>query len=122
MRVIYRKEVPLAMVNRVRIEIQGGKYVIATPENEEYVKGLSYELDRQVTAIMGQDTRLSLNECLVLCCMSYLDGYKKSEESADRMRGQLSEYLEDAAKARIELDETKRELEQNKRQLEMSKR
>lgn len=108
------------MVNRVRIEIQGGKYVIATPENEEYVKGLSEELDEQIGSIMKQDDRLSLNECLVLCCVSYLDGYKKSEANADRMRSQLTEYLEDAAKARIELDETKRELEQVKRQLEMS--
>ena len=39
-------------------------------------------------------------------------------ENADRMRTQISEYLEDAAKARIELDEAKRELVRLRRQLE----
>lgn len=110
------------MFNKVRIEIQGGKYVISTPEEEDYVKDIAYQIDDQISELMKLDSRLSLNECLVLCCVNYFDGFKKSEANSDRMRGQLSEYLEDAAKARIELDETKRELEQVKRQLEMSKK
>ena len=48
----------------------------------------------------------------------YLDAYKRSEENADRMRTQISEYLEDAAKARIELDEVKRENAHLRRQLD----
>ena len=48
----------------------------------------------------------------------YIDAYKRSEENADRMRTQISEYLEDAAKARIELDEVKRENAHLRRQLD----
>lgn len=55
------------------------------------------------------------------CCAvsTYANAYKKSEESADNMRTQLTDYLEDATLARIELDETKRENERLKRRLEM---
>lgn len=109
------------MINRVKLEIQGCKLIIATPENEEYVLKLGEKLDKQITDLMEKNDRLSLNECLALCCINYMDSYKKSEDSADRMRNQITEYLEDAAKARIELDETKRELEKVKRQLEMGK-
>ena len=53
------------------------------------------------------------------CAASIMPMPKKSEEGADNMRTQLTDYLEDATLARIELDETKRENERLKRRLEM---
>ena len=107
------------MVNKVRIEIAGSRYVIATPEGEERVLSLGREIDAQVRQLMDGNDRVSLNDALVLCCLNYANAYKKSEESADNMRTQLTDYLEDATLARIELDETKRENERLKRRLEM---
>ncbi len=104
------------MVNKVRIEIAGSRYVIATPEGEERVLSLGREIDAQVRQLMDGNDRVSLNDALVLCCLNYANAYKKSEESADNMRTQLTDYLEEA---RIELDETKRENERLKRRLEM---
>ena len=46
------------------------------------------------------------------------DCYQKSERSADHMRAQLSDYLEDAAKARIELDDAKREIEKLRQRMD----
>ncbi len=109
----------IKVINRVKVDIKGGKYIIATGEKEEYVQGLAKELERQITGIQNQDSRLSLNECLVLCCMHYLDSYKKSEEGTDHMRSQLTDYLEEAAKATQELEESRREVENLKRQLEL---
>ena len=102
------------MVNKVRIEIAGSRYVIATPEGEERVLSLGREIDAQVRQLMDGNDRVSLNDALVLCCLNYANAYKKSEESADNMRTQLTDYLEDATLARIELDETKRENERLK--------
>jgi cell division protein ZapA len=53
---------------------------------------------------------------LVLCAINSADQQKKSENSADHLRGQLSEYLEDAARARMELEEARRELDRLRRQ------
>ena len=89
------------MVNKVRIEIAGSRYVIATPEGEERVLSLGREIDAQVRQLMDGNDRVSLNDALVLCCLNYANAYKKSEESADNMRTQLTDYLEDAARARM---------------------
>ena len=107
------------MVNKVKIEIAGSRYVIATPEEEEKVLALGREIDSQVRQLMDGNDRVSLNDALVLCCLNYASAYKKSEESAGNMRTQLTDYLEDATLARIELDETKRENDRLKRRLEM---
>ena len=104
--------------NRVRITINGVHYAISTPEPEEYVLSLAQELDDQVRGVLEANPNISFNDGMVLCAMNSVDAYKRSEENADRMRTQISEYLEDAAKARIELDEVKRENVRLRRQIE----
>lgn len=104
--------------NRVKISINGVHYSISTAEPEEYVQELARELDEQIHSILDKNPNISFNDVMVLCAINYVDGYKRSEENADRMRSQITEYLEDAAKARIELDEAKRELAHLRRQLE----
>ena len=98
------------MINRVKIEILGTAYTIASPESEEYVRRLAAEIDSQITGLVDSDPKLTPNAALVLCIMGYADSLKKSEDSADHMRAQITDYLEDAAKARAELDEARREL------------
>ena len=48
------------MVNKVRIEIAGSRYVIATPEGEERVLSLGREIDAQVRQLMDKRKLLSL--------------------------------------------------------------
>lgn len=107
------------MINRVRIEINGNRYVIATPEEEERVIELGKEIDAQVRQLLESSDRVGLNDALVLCALNYANAYRKSEESSDNMRSQLTDYLEDATLARIELDEAKREIERLTRRLEL---
>lgn len=104
--------------NKVRISINGVHYYIASVESEDYVQSLAQELDEQVKTIMEKNSTVSFNDVIVLCAMNYVDAYRRSEENADRMRTQISDYLEDAAKARIELDEAKREIGMLRRQVE----
>lgn len=84
-------------MNRVRIEVYGSRYVISTPEDESYVRGLAKSLDEQLRSLLENNSGLTLNDALVLCAINFEDAYKKSEASADHMRGQLTDYLEDAA-------------------------
>ena len=103
------------MINRVQIEILGASYTIATPESEEYVLELANELDSQMKLLIDTDPKLTHNSALVLCAMGYADMFHKSEQAADNMRAQITDYLDDAASARAELDAVKKELEQLKR-------
>ena len=106
------------MANKVKVEVGGASYVIATQESEDYVLSLGVELDEMISGIREKNESISNMEALVLCCFNYMDAYRKSEESSDNMRSQVTEYLEDAARARIELDEAKREIERLKNRLE----
>ena len=107
--------------SRVRIEVCGAKYNISSSEPEEYVKELGVQLNAQITEMIAQNNSLSVTDALVLCLLSYMDQYRKAEENTDHMRSQLTGYLEDAAKYRIEADEAKREIERLRQQLEQVK-
>ena len=107
------------MANHIKIEILGAEYTIATSEEEEYVRRLAREINTQVSQLLDRDAKLSPNAALILTALGYADSFYKSEQSADHMRSQLSDYLEDAARARIELDDARRELEKTRRQLEL---
>ena len=53
----------------------------------------------------------------VLSALDYLDELEKSSASADNMRSQIKDYLEDAAKAKLEAEEAKKEIERLRREI-----
>lgn len=105
--------------NKVRIEICGSRYVISSPEPPEYVKRLANEIEEKVKGIMDHNGSATLTDAYLLTLLSYADLYEKSEENADHIRSQLTEYLEDAARARIEADEAKREIDKLRREVNL---
>ena len=116
---LYQEDQIMNHINRITITINGVHYTINSTEPEEYVQGLAKELDDTIKEVKEKSPNISFNDVMVLCAMNYVDAYKRSEENADRMRAQISEYLEDAAKARIELGEVKRENTHLRRMLEL---
>lgn len=95
---------------RMTLKINGVKYHITTEEAEGYVGELAHEIDHSLRGLLDS-SRMSTNEGLVLLCLSYLDLYRKTEQGADNLRVQIAEYLEEAAKARLEAGEARKELE-----------
>lgn len=108
--------------NRVKVDILGSSYFITTAESGEYIHGLEDTLNEMLGQLMERHTSVSINNALVITCLNLLDSCRKSESAADHLRGQLTDYLEDAARARIELDEVSRELERVKRELALAKK
>lgn len=106
-------------VHRIRVEVLGASYFLTTTESEEYIYTLQQKLNGMLAELQNRHTSVSLNDALVLTCLNLLDNCAKTEENADHIRSQLTEYLQDAARARIELDEASREIERLKRELEV---
>ena len=71
------------MVNKVRVNIAGTPYAIATTDSEKYILGLAKKLDEDITK---------------------LDEYRKSTGSAENMRSQIQDYIADAARAKLAED------------------
>ena len=77
------------MVNKVRVNIAGTPYAIATTDSEKYILGLAKKLDEDITKLLDTNDNLSVTKAAVFCAMDYLDEYRKSTGSAENMRSQI---------------------------------
>ena len=92
------------MVNKVRVNIAGTPYAIATTDSEKYILGLAKKLDEDITKLLDTNDNLSVTKAAVFCAMDYLDEYRKSAGSAENMRSQIQDYIADAARAKLAED------------------
>ena len=96
--------------NKIKLEICGSNYVIATTDTEEYVLSLAEKLDSDMTQMLASNPTASVTTAAV-------DELKKSTSGADNMRAQIKDYLEDAAKAKLAAEEARREVERLRREI-----
>lgn len=101
-------------MNKAYFRIQGKEYAVRTEDDPAYVTSLGARLDGDVSAIMADNSRASLTDALVLCALKYLDDRQKNNASADNLRRQVTEYLEEANRARIALEEARKEIDRLK--------
>ena len=108
------------MVNKVRVNIAGTPYAIATTDSEKYIQSLAKKLDEDITKLLDDcllytspSPRDLLSRRQRQMCIrdSYLDEYRKSTGSAENMRSQIQDYIADAARAKLAEDKAKAENE-----------
>ena len=99
------------MVNKVRVNIAGTPYAIATTDSEKYIQTLAKKLDEDITKLLDDNENLSVTKAAVFCAMDYLDEYRKSTGSAENMRSQIQDYIADAARAKLAEDKVRAENE-----------
>ncbi len=104
--------------NKVSVKIYGTDYTILTEDPEEYILELAYELDSDMKKLCQRSTRFTATSAAVLCALDYLDKKNKEVDTSDRMRLQINDYIQDTAKARIELDDAKRKIERLEREID----
>ena len=105
-------------VNKVKLSIGGTEYSILAEDDVAYVKELGRELDRSFANIMKANKTISTTQAAVLLALDYADESRKATATADRLREQIKDYLDDASNAKSKADWARHELEEAKRQLE----
>ena len=90
--------------SKVRLNICGSSYVVNTSESEDYMQNLADRLN------------LDMNE--LMTALNYRDELEKASGSADNMRRQIKDYLEDAASAKMAAEEVRRENAALKRRID----
>ena len=105
-------------VSKVRLTICGSNYVISTGESEDYMRNLAERLDMEMKDLMAASPSASITTAAVLTALSYLDELEKASGSADNMRRQIKDYLEDAARAKMAAEELRRENASLRRHIE----
>ena len=97
--------------NKARLTICGADYFITTDDDVKYIQTLGDELDLKITKLMRENSRISVTQASVLAALEYADTAKKAEQTADNLRSQIQEYLEDAARAKTNAEVSRREAE-----------
>ena len=108
-------------VTKVKLTICGSSYIVSTTDSEEYVNQLAERLDNDMTEIMTQNPSASVAASAVISALSYLDELNKNASSTDNMRAQIKDYLEDAAKAKLDAENARRQVEKLPAELEALK-
>lgn len=103
--------------NKVKLTICGNDYFITTDDEIKYTLDLGDEIDERLSKLMKENPRLSVTQSAILAALEYADAAKKSTMSAEHLRSQIQEYLEDAARARTDAEISKREAERVSKEL-----
>ncbi|MDD6619596.1 MAG: cell division protein ZapA [Eubacteriales bacterium] len=103
--------------NKVQVKIGGATYTIVTEDDPEYVEGLAEELNDEIRSICNSNPSLSMTQAAVLVALDQTDACKKATASSDNLRAQIKDYLEDSARARMEVDVARREVERLNREI-----
>ena len=103
--------------NKIALKICGNTYTILTEDDPDYVEELGELIDKEMRSTGQEAPSLSQTQCAVLVALDQADAAKKETASADNLRAQIKDYLEDSARARMEVDVARREIERLNREL-----
>ena len=93
--------------SKVRLNICGSSYVVNTSESEDYMQNLADRLNLDMNELMASSNSVSITTAAVMTALNYRDELEKASGSADNMRRQIKDYLEDAASAKMAAEETR---------------
>lgn len=104
--------------NKVKVTIMGADYSILAEDDPRYVQLLGKELDAKMAGILKVNSRLSTTQAAVLAALDYADESKKATVTADRLREQIKDYLDDASAAKSKADLARHDSEKHKKEVE----
>ena len=104
--------------NKVKLSIAGSEFSVITEDDVKYVAELGKDVDRAIAKTMKENPRISVTQAAVLTTLNYADEYKKASTTADHLREQIKDYLDDASSAKSKADFARHEAEKAKRELE----
>ena len=97
------------MANRITVNICGEDYTLVAEENTAYMEQVASLVDKKMIEIIA-GAKVGRGDAAVLAAVNLADELLKSEQTAENLRRQLKEYLEEATKMKMELSEAKREI------------
>jgi cell division protein ZapA len=107
--------------NHVRLNVCNNDIVINSDDDEQYIREIAAKVESRVDDIKVHSSAISVTMAAIFAAMEYCDEATKANESADNLRNQIKEYLEDDAKARAELIDARKQIGTLTRELQFTK-
>ena len=96
-------------MNQVKVTIAAKEYTLLTEGEASFTERVAAHVDQQLSQLMASG-KLSLGDAAILAAMNITEEYFQEVETAENLRRQLKEYLDESTKLKLELSEAKREL------------
>lgn len=97
------------MKNAIKVNIAGVELRLISGENEEYTRRVAAHVDTKVSEVLKGGS-FSIIEAALLSAINISDEYYKALETAENLRTQLKDYLEDGSRMKSEISDLKREI------------
>ena len=108
--------------NKVKLEICGTEYSITSDESETYMREIGGQVDQDMRSLMNNDPRVSTTMAAVLTALNHADIARKANATADNLRAQMKDYLDDNARARQDAENARREADRLRHELDELRR
>ena len=97
------------MENRVTVSICGEEYTLVAEEAPSYMQKVGGYVDAKLSEML-ETAKVGRTDAAVLTAVNIADELCKERETAETLRAQIKEYVDEASRARNEASELKREL------------
>lgn len=97
------------MANRITVSICGDEYTFVAEESTAYMEQVAALVDKKMSEILT-GAKVGRNDAAVLAAVNLADELLKSEQTAENLRRQVKDYLDEATQARNEASDLKRQL------------
>ena len=97
------------MKNVINVSIAGVDLRLVSGENDEYTRRVASHVDSKISEVLGSGN-ISIVEAALLSAINISDEYYKALETAENLRTQLKDYLEDGSRMKSEIMDLKREI------------
>ena len=97
------------MKNKITVTIAGRPYTLVTTDEQAGVEAAAAQVDQMMTSVL-QQSHVSALDAAVLTAINAVDSASKENETAQSLRMQLKDCLEESTRLKQELADTRREL------------
>ena len=97
------------MENRITVSICGTDYTFTAEESPAYMQKVAALVDARMGEIL-KSGRINRVDAAVLAAANIADDLLKEQTSAENLRSQLKDYLDEANKAKAEASDLRREI------------
>jgi len=102
------------MKKRINVTIGGNDYRLVSAENEEYTRKVATHVDGKIQELLAMGN-VSIIDAAILTSVNLADEYFKALETAESLRSQVKDYLEDSGRMKMEIADLKRQLDRYKK-------
>lgn len=98
------------MKNKLKVTIHNRDYTLISDETKEYTDRLASALNLKIKSLLSKCPSLSVTDAAVICALDVSDELAKANANVENIRSQIKDYVEEAGRARIQVDESQREI------------